>query len=427
MKKLIILFPILLTLFTVVPCHAQAEEAISASYTHDIEFPTALTFSLNAESSQEISRIILRYRINMITTARVTNLVDLEFDRAEAVETSWTWDMRKYSLPPGAEVLYSWRIEDEAGNELETEWEVVRFDDDRHSWSGLADNNLTLYWYWGPPSFSGQLMETAQETLERLGSDTGAYLDQPVKIYVYASSKDLRSAMVYPQEWLGGIAFTQFGIVAIGVAPEDITWGKRVMTHELAHLVTYQMTFNPYSDIPTWLDEGISMYAEGELEPVFEALLDAAVSDDELISVQTLSSNFPADPDEARLSYAESYSLVNFLVDDYGREKMQSLLHIFKQGSGYDSALEEVYGFDMAELDDLWRVSLGLEPRQAPPVTDPVGATTPTPAAGEGLFSCNAASGQTNHSGTAIFGAVSLLLLPGIGEAIHLRFRRGKR
>jgi hypothetical protein len=42
------------------------------------------------------------------------------------------------------------------------------------------------------------------------------------------------------------------------------------MVHELAHLVTYQMTFNPYGDIPTWFSEGISMYAEGALDEDFK-------------------------------------------------------------------------------------------------------------------------------------------------------------
>jgi hypothetical protein len=34
---------------------------------------------------------------------------------------------------------------------------------------------------------------------------------------------------------------------------------------------------------------------------------------------------------------------------------MLDLLNTFSQGSGYDAALEAVYGFDMDGLDSLWR------------------------------------------------------------------------
>ena len=49
------------------------------------------------------------------------------------------------------------------------------------------------------------------------------------------------------------------------------------------------------------------------------------------------------------------YSLVEFLVRSYGQGKMLELLETFKQGSDYDEALEEAYGFDMDALDTLWR------------------------------------------------------------------------
>ena len=87
---------------------------------------------------------------------------------------------------------------------------------------------------------------------------------------------------------------------------------------------------------------------------------DEAISKNELISVRSLSSSFPTDPDAARLSYAESFSLVDFLLDEYGGEKMSELLGVFKAGSSYDDALIQVYGFDMDGLDARWRGSLGL-------------------------------------------------------------------
>ncbi|MDH5696788.1 MAG: peptidase MA family metallohydrolase, partial [Dehalococcoidia bacterium] len=177
----------------------------------------------------------------------------------------------------------------------------------------------------------------------------------PAKLYIYAKAEDLRGAMIYPQEWTGGVAFTRHGIMAIGIAPGNIDWGKSAIAHELTHLVIHQMTLNPYNDLPTWLDEGLAMRTEGMLGPEFTTYLSKAIAEDSLISVQSLSSPFSAFAGEAYLSYAQSYSLVEFLISSYGRGKMLELLNTFRQGSGYDAALERVYGFDMDGLDSLWR------------------------------------------------------------------------
>ncbi|GAI47128.1 unnamed protein product, partial [marine sediment metagenome] len=132
-----------------------------------------------------------------------------------------------------------------------------------------------------------ELMAAAHQALARLAEDTGAHLEKPVVIYIYADAQDLQGAMIYPQEWTGGVAFTRYGIIAIGIAPDNLYWGKRAVAHELTHLVIHQMTLNPYSDLPTWLDEGLAMYAEGALEPVFATYLNRAIAEDTLISVRS--------------------------------------------------------------------------------------------------------------------------------------------
>jgi len=321
-----------------------------------VEFPSALSFNLSTESDVNITDISLHYTVDQVTLAQVTSEVYVEFVPANTVDAKWTWDMRKTGgLPPGSSVDYWWTVEDANGDRLETAPFRVQFDDTRYSWESLTDGKVNIYWYEGDESFAQELVAAAHQALARLAEDTGAHLKEPVKIYIYASAQDLKGAMVYPQEWTGGVAFTRHGIIAIGIAPGNLYWGKRAIAHELTHLVIHQMTLNPYSDLPTWLDEGLAMYAEGELEPAFESYLNKAMAEDNLISVRSLSSPFSAYAEESRLSYAQSYSLVEFLVSNYQPGKMLELLNSFRQGASYDGALSMSYGFDMDGLDARWR------------------------------------------------------------------------
>jgi hypothetical protein len=217
------------------------------------------------------------------------------------------------------------------------------------------EGEVTLYWYEGDRHFAAELMEAAQQALARLAEDTGAQLETPVDIYIYADNRDLLGSLIFPQEWTGGVAFTRFGILAIGIAPGDLDWGKGTIAHELAHLVIHQVTLNPYTDLPTWLNEGLAMYAEGQLEPYLADLLDKGIAENNLISVRSLASPFSAHREEAALSYAQSHSLVEFLINHYGQNKMLELLNTIRRGSSYDGALNKVYGFDMDGLNTLWR------------------------------------------------------------------------
>ncbi len=335
--------------------HARSEPVILDS-SAQVGFPSNLSFSLSAESNVDITDIRLNYMVDRASFARVISEVYIEFVPDTLVDVKWALDMRKIGgLPPGSSVSYWWTVEDVSGGRVEMAPSRLQFEDVRYPWRSLTEGEVTIYWYEGGDSFAQELMAVSQQVLVRLGENTGAELDKPVKLYIYASAQDLQGAMIYPQEWTGGVAFTRYGIMAIGIAPTNLLWGKGAIAHELTHLVIHQITLNPYSDLPTWLDEGLAMYTEGMLEPQFATSLNRAIAEDGLISVRSLSSPFSAYAGEAVLAYAQSYSLVELLISNYGQDKMLQLLNTFKEGTSYDTALKKVYGFNMDGLDTLWR------------------------------------------------------------------------
>ena len=356
-KASLIVLAICLLLVLLSPSLVNADNGLSVlDSSVETDFPSRLNFSLSAAGNADIIDIRLHYRVDRMVHAQVTSEVYLEFEPAATVEVDWDWDMRKTGgLPPGTNVEYWWTIADATGNRVETEPSVVRFDDHRYDWRSLTRGKITIYWYRGDDSFAQELMSTAQQALLRLAEYTGVEPEQPVRMYIYGSSGDLLGSMIYPQEWTGGVAFTSYSTIAIGITPGNLDWGNRAIAHELTHLVIHQIIFNPYGYLPTWLDEGLAMNAEGEMSPSYRAVLSNGVAEENLISVRSLASPFSAYAEESYLAYAQSYSLVKYLSDTYGQEKMFELLNTFKQGSSYDEALVRVYGFDMDGLDTRWR------------------------------------------------------------------------
>jgi Peptidase MA superfamily len=346
------------------PSLVAAEAGITVTASHvAVTFPSQAVFTVEAESNVDIVDVRLYYQVDKMNYAEVVSEGWADFTPASKVEANWTWDMTNASLPPGAEVTYWWMIKDADGKKVETSPEIMHFDDSRYAWQSLTDTvpqdgELTLFWYTGGDSFARQLMDTCQEGLARLTQEIGTYPEKPIKIYIYASTSDLQGAMISSQEWTGGVAFTDFGIIAISIPPSELDWGKRAVVHELTHLVVRQATFSPYGQLPLWLDEGLAMYNEGELDPDFRSCLEEAILKDELISVRSLCSPFSAYSEKACLSYAQSYSIVEYLLDNYGQDKMLNLLALLKQGNTYDGALADVYGFDMDGLDARWRATL---------------------------------------------------------------------
>ncbi len=340
----------------------------------EFEFRDQLTFYLSAESQAEISEVSFFYRVvGQLATSRneieitPASIIEVEF----YIEQADTTDDNYIYFPPGTDIEYWWKIIDVAGNELKTERETITYLDTRYEWQQLDNDRLTLYWYEGDEDFGQALFERADVALDTLESDIGISLEKPIKIFIYNGHSDLLAALaVTAQEWTGGVAFTEFGVVVIGIYPGQLDWGLNAMTHEMTHLVIHQATDNPFTGLPRWLDEGIAVYNENrdELDEDFRPLFDYAVANDELMSLLTLSSPFPADPRQTNLAYGQSGAVVKYIVDIYGSDKMAELLEVFGEGAIPDEALVQVLGIDMVALDNEFRVSLGLPPH---PGTEP--------------------------------------------------------
>ncbi|MEJ2557393.1 MAG: peptidase MA family metallohydrolase [Anaerolineae bacterium] len=357
----------------------------------ETDFPASVTFYLSLSGPAVIDSIELEYGTTQLTCGVASAKARPEFEPASQVQVSWTWDFRKAggSPPPGARIWWRWHVEDEAGSQVSIEEQEIFFEDPRYTWQEIHSDELALYSAVSDDAVNQALWQAANQALDRLERDVGARPQRVLKIYNYPSIQDLHDARVFALDWTGGLAMSAYQTILLGVNQENLAWGERTVAHELTHIVIHQITFNCLGTLPYWLNEGLATYIEGDWEDYQQAVFDAALASDTLLSMQSLSSSFPTSSKRANLAYAQSRQMVAYLIDTYGPDKMADLLRVFQVGSTYDRALVQVYGFDTRNLENEWRISLGLAPRQIVitptpvilPTLVPYGARSPTPEA----------------------------------------------
>ncbi len=382
-QKIFLASLILCLLMALMPIKAQAQAAVVA--TNDratLDFPNSLTFSVHLKSGTKINQVVLEYGVDQLTCGNVIAQAFPTFTSGLETDAKWTWEMKQTgSQPPGAKIWWRWRVTDADGKESVTDQQSVVWLDNQHPWQTTSGGLLNLHWYSGGSTFGPELHDSAIKSLADLAVATGLKLDAPTDLYIYASTQDMQDAILYEPGWTGGQAFPSNNIVIIGIAPSELDWGKRTEAHELTHVLVGHLTFSCLGDVPTWLNEGLAMYGQGGLEPDQQTLFDNALKDDTLLPVRSLNGGFSEQSSEANLSYGESYSLVNFLVKQYGQDKMIALLKILRDGSTIDDALKSIYNFDTDGFEDAWRASIGAKPRtigNASPTATPQPTIVPT-------------------------------------------------
>ena len=365
-----------------VTSEARRKAAVATTDEIILNFPESATFRAAISSEAEITSIVLEYGNEQQTCGEVIAKAFPQFTPGKTVEAEWTWEMRQSgSLPPGAQLWWRWRITDANGQETVTEAKTATWLDDVHDWQTITNGDIVrLHWYEGDQAFAADLAKAAYDGLLFNETQSGLKAEAPIDVYIYASTGDLKDAILYEPSWTGGQAFPEQNIVILGISQSNLDWGRDAMVHELTHVLVGHLTFSCLGDVPTWLNEGLSVFSEGELDPTSERQLEDAIRDDTLLTVRSLSSGFSEVADKAYLSYSQSYSITKFLVETHGQEKMTSLLLSLQDGMTIDEALLQTYGFDVNGLENAWRTSIGAQPSSlsAQPTVEPTPTFVPT-------------------------------------------------
>jgi hypothetical protein len=356
----------------------QTSYSVTKNYIQP-DFPYYLTFHLAAISSDSIERVTLLTGTNGHACQPSQARQSLDFTPGRHVDLTWDLDFRQSGLlPPGAEVWWQWIVTTSGGSTDTTPKKTYVVEDQRFNWKELEKSGITLQWLMGDQAFGAALLDISLKSLLRLEKDMGISPMESIWITIYPSAADLQEA-AHAFEWTGGVAFSNYNSVMIGIGPNQLDWAREVIPHELSHQVVDALVFNCHGvNTPTWLGEGLAVFAENRPAQHYTDLVLEALQKDYLPNLSSLSAGFSAYSDSASLSYAQSSLVTSFMIKKYGAQKMGALLNGLHSGETIDEALKEVYDLDTDGLDAEWRASLGFA-LQATTTLVPQEANSSTP------------------------------------------------
>ena len=271
--------------------------------------------------------------------------------------------------PPGTKIEYSFEVRDKAGAVVRTESQEFVYHDNRFEWNTVSEGLITVYYYGEYVEDRANIvLEAAKKSLEKMLPVLGITPTEPLRIVSYNNYRHMSSALPFRSQAVSeglqpqGMAFSDERVLLVHGFDETVTG---TVSHEFTHLLVGEAAGPGISQVPSWLNEGLAEY--GNIDPTddYDAALRYGIFTRRIKPLWYLGS-FSGTPEDIIIAYGQGRSVVQFMIDSWGKERMAALFPVLQRTLDIDNALLEVYGMDQFGLDSAWRESLGLEKLPSP-------------------------------------------------------------
>lgn len=205
--------------------------------------------------------------------------------------------------------------------------------------------------------------DSAEASYTRIMTDTNLYSFQPRGLYqivVYADQAEYRRKTGQP-EWSGGCS------VGNSIYTFSGPQLAQTLAHEMTHLIWFEFMGRVVLD-HRWVNEGLAVYEELKASGALNGRQDPFAAARGLLRQQPLTLDqlihlVPATERERTVTlwYAESESLVQFMIERGGRIGFSQFLYALKDGRPFDEAVGSSFPGvwrTLADLAQAWERSL---------------------------------------------------------------------
>ena len=338
----------------------QAGTGVSAGVrvldsTHRIEFPERIVIQLTADAPEDIRSVRIFYRVGNANSQ--VYAYPKSFDNSGPL--SARFDIRTGRgafIPQGVDIEYYYVFTDSEGNEFESDPYTFAFLDRRYNWKGIEFEDYTLYWH-----------DRSERAVRSVGADVSLRMRRVKQLLGLDGDYNFKAVLVNDRSeaarsfppvsqtsqdvaLFGGFAMGDHGALVLAGLNHD------GLVHELTHLMVDEALESRHARIPAWLNEGIAMYFEPHGHQR-ESEVRLAFARGRLIPLRHMGS-VPGRPRDVRLFYSQSASIVRFMVDAFGEDRLAALFRSIGDGKSVEESLVSTYGLSTGQLDAAWRTHL---------------------------------------------------------------------
>ena len=333
------------------------------------QFPDGIKFSVVANSVDEIDDIRVFFSKVDQEGRSAYRSVDFEPGSNVIGESVLPSGSGGDYYPPGTKIEFSFEIRDKAGAVLRTESQDFVYQDNRFEWETVIEDLITVYYYGEYVEDRAMVvLEAAKQNLKKMLPVLGIAPTEPLRIVSYNNYRHMSTALPFRSQAVSeglqtqGMAFSDERVLLVHGFDETVTG---TVSHEFTHLLVGEAAGPALSQVPSWLNEGLAEY--GNIDPTddYDAALRYGIFTRRIKPLWYLNT-FGGTPEDIIIAYGQGRSVVQFMIDSWGEERMAALFPVLQRTLDIDQALLEVYGMDQFGLDSAWREALGLEPLPSP-------------------------------------------------------------
>lgn len=184
--------------------------------------------------------------------------------------------------------------------------------------------------------------------------------DNRAKIYLY-DNQDEYKKVNRDLAWSSGAVIVrnksiQTYVTAVGLL-------DNVLAHELAHIIFREMVGFGNPAVPLWLEEGVASFQEKRTQNFsVKNYLAGKIKSGSFMNLSQLSSFSTMTAENKQvinLFYVESYSLVNYLISEFGKDKFVLFCQYLRDNKDLTRAFRFAYSFDsLGDLEGAWKLSI---------------------------------------------------------------------
>jgi len=229
-------------------------------------------------------------------------------------------------------------------------------------WNISKSTHFVVYYKNAPEDFINKLIRHAEDYYNAIADNLGLarfnfwLWDNRAEVYVYDDPNDYHASTGQPHWASGGTYITQ---KIIKTYPGAGRFFETVLPHEIGHIIFREFVGFNNTAVPRWLDEGVAIYQEKNRSLNVNSYLRQVMSQGNFMDIFELSVFDVAvstDQKKVEIYYSESFSIVDYLIKQFGREKFVLFCQSLRDKSNLERSIASAYNFlNLKELDSVWQ------------------------------------------------------------------------